>query len=300
MAATTRIVTLIPATFRAKPDGVVVHDLDGLRREIANAEVLLLAPRYGEMLRELFPLPESLRWIHTLGAGVEKLPWDLLRETNIVVTNSRGVYASALSEFAIAAMLWFAKDLRRLSANQDEKKWEPFAVQRLEGATLGIIGYGSIGHAVAERAAAFRMKIVTASRHAGEPIDDILAIADYVVLSTPLTPETHRLINAGRLSRMRSNAVLINISRGKVVEETALVEALRANRIRGAALDVFEEEPLPAASPLWTMPNVLISPHSADQTADSHERAVVFFRANLDRFRRGEPLENVVDKAAGY
>jgi phosphoglycerate dehydrogenase-like enzyme len=262
--------------------------------------VLVLAPRYGEMLREVWPLPSGLRWIHALGAGVESLPFDLLRETDIVVTNSRGVYADALAEFVVAAIMWFAKGLPRLARNQREKKWEPFVVQRLEGATLGIVGYGSIGRAVAARLAPMGMSIAGATRHGDTLLDDVLAQSDYVVVSTPLTEETHHLISSRRIALLKPEAVLINISRGSVVDEAALIDALRSRRIGGAALDVFETEPLPSDSPLWTLDNVLISPHSADQTADSHERAMAFFRHNLERFRRGEPLENVVDKAAGY
>jgi phosphoglycerate dehydrogenase-like enzyme len=281
-----RIITLIAPTFRANAEGVVVHDLESLRRELPGAEVLVLSPRFGEMLREV-ELPPTLRWIHSLGAGVEKLPFDLLGD--ITVTNSRGIYADALAEWVMAAMLWFAKRL-----GERRTKWETRLVERLEGATVGIIGFGSTGRAVAERATAFKMKIVTARR--GDPID---MTADYVVLSTPLTPETRGMINAERIAMMKPGAVLINVGRGEVVDEQALIAALQANRIR-AALDVFATEPLPPESPLWTLDNVLLSPHSADQTSDSHERSMTFFRENLERFRKGEPLQNVVDKSAGY
>ena len=135
----------------------------------------------------------------------------------------------------------------------------------------------------------------------GDPtVDDVLAESDYVVLSAPLTPSTYRLITRERLARLRPSAVLINVSRGAIVDEAALVEALQTGRIRGAALDVFETEPLPPESPLWGLDNVLVSPHTADHTADSHDRAMAFFIENLRRFERGESLENVVDKAEGY
>jgi phosphoglycerate dehydrogenase-like enzyme len=290
-----RIVTLIAPTFRAKIDGVVVHGVEALRRELPGADVLVLAPRFGEMLRDVWPLPASVRWVHALGAGVEKLPFDLLRQTDVVITNSRGVYADALAEWVFAGMLWFAKRL-----HERRTEWKTTLVERLEGATIGIIGYGSTGRAVAERARAFKMNVLTSSRTGGGLLDDVIEKSDYLVLATPLTRDTRGMITAERIGKMRSHAVLINVGRGEVVDEAALIDALQSKRIRGAALDVFEKEPLPPDSPLWHLDNVLLSPHSADQTADSHERAVAFFTANLDRFKRGEPLENVVDKRAGY
>lgn len=294
-----RIIALAPPTFDV---GTIerVQDADSLRRAIVDSEVLVLAPRYGSMIREVWPDAKKLRWIHSLGAGVETLPFDLLRESDVIVTNSKGIYADALAEWVVAAMMWFAKDLRRLAANQANAKWEPFAVQRLEGATLGIIGYGSVGETIAKRARPFDMRILTSRRTGGTPINDLLAASDFVVLCTPLTSETRHLIDAGRLARMRESAVLINISRGPVVDEAALIEALKARRIRGAALDVFETEPLPAESPLWSLDNVLLSPHSADHATDAHARAIELFHSNLGRFQRDEALENVVDKMVGY
>lgn len=279
------------------------QDAVTLRPAIRRADVILLAPRYGSMLVDLWPDIKQVRWIHTLAAGVESLPFDLLKTSDVVVTNSRGLYADALGEFAVAAMLCFAKGLRRLIHNQEQRHWEPFTVERLEGKTAGIIGYGGIGQAVGRRAAALGMSVVSVRRRQefGDPtVEDLLAESDYVVLSTPLTPATHGLVSAERLAMMKSDAVLINISRGAVVDEAALVDVLTRRAIRGAALDVFETEPLPHDHPLWMLENVLISPHSADHTADAHERAMEFFLQNLNRFRQGESLENVVDKSEGY
>ena len=287
------------------PDVEVVtgENAASLRGRFGDAEAILLAPRYGSLLSELWLELRNVRWIHSLGAGVETLPFDLLRRSEIVVTNSRGLYADALAEFAMASMLWFTRDLRRLVRNQDARRWEPYTVERLEGKTVGIVGYGGIGQAVGRRAAAMGMQTVSVRRRQepGEPtLDDVLRESDFVVLSTPLTPATRGLITRERLGRMRATAVLINVSRGAVVDQRALVEILEAGRIRGAALDVYEAEPLPPDDPLWRLENVLLSPHSADQTADSHDRAMSFFLENLARFRRGESLENVVDKAEQY
>jgi phosphoglycerate dehydrogenase-like enzyme len=291
---------------RHEPAGIeltVGTDADSLRAAAKRADAVLLAPRYGSVITDLWLELRNVRWIHTLAAGVEALPFDLLRRSEVVVTNSRGLYADALGEFAIAAMLWFAKDLRRLVRNHERKVWEPYTVDRLEGQTAGIIGYGGIGQAVGRRAAALGMQVqgVRRRQELGDPtIEEVIAQADYVVLCAPLTPRTHRLLSRERIVAMKPSAVVINIGRGRTVDEDALVDALRAGRIRGAALDVFENEPLAPDHPLWTLDNVLISPHTADHTADSHLRAMQFFIENLRRFRADESLGNVVDKLEQY
>lgn len=307
-----RLAVLAPDSFpplerlrREAPDVDIAagEDVALMRKAVRHADAVLTAPRAVPLLVDLWRDLGNVRWIHTLSAGVENLPFDLLRTSDVVVTNSRGLYADALGEFAVAAMLWFAKDLRRLDRQQSEKRWAPFTVERIEGQTLGIIGYGGIGQAIGRRAEALGMRVISVRRR-GElhdaTVDDVIRESHYVALSVPLTPATYRLIDARRIASMRSDAVLINVSRGAVVDETALADALRERRIRGAALDVFENEPLPAESPLWSLDNVLISPHSADHTADAHDRAVSFFLENLRRFQRNEPLENVVNKAEGY
>ena len=281
----------------------VGDDVDSLRGRIAGADAILLAPRFGSLLSALWIEVKTVRWIHALAAGVETLPFDLLQRSEVIVTNSRGLYADALAEFAIAAMLWFAKDLRRLVRDQEAAKWEPYTVERLEEKAVGVIGYGGIGQAVGRRTAALGMHVlpVRRTRELGDAsLDDVIAQCDYLVISTPLTPATHHLLDRQRLERMPQHAVLINVGRGAVVDEAALIQVLQQKRIRGAALDVFETEPLPSSSPLWQLPNVLLSPHTADHTADSHDRAMAFFLENLSRFRRGEPLENVVDKEQQY
>jgi phosphoglycerate dehydrogenase-like enzyme len=282
---------------------VIGTEAAALRGDAPRCEAVLLAPRYGSILTELWLELRSAKWIHTLAAGVESLPFDLLRSTSVVVTNSRGLYAEALGEFAVAAMLWFAKDLRRLTRNQEARRWEPYTVERLAGKTVGIIGYGGIGQAVGARAETLGMRVLSVRRRQeyGEPaVEDALAHSDYVVVSTPLTPATFRFITRERIALMKPEAVFINIGRGRTVDEEALIDALRERRIRGAALDVFETEPLPEGHPLWTLENVLLSPHTADHTADAHLRAMHFFLENLRRFRAGEALENVVDKVEQY
>lgn len=278
-------------------------EAESLRPAATEADAILIAPRYGSVLVELWRELANVRWIHTLAAGVEFLPFDLLRRGRMVVTNSRGLYADALGEFAIAAMLWFAKDLRRLVRNQEKRLWEPYTVERLEGRSVGIIGYGGIGRAIGARATALGMRVTGVGRRqeAVEPtLEDVIRRSDYVVMSTPFTPATFRLMSRERIALMKAAAVFINVGRGKTVDEEALVEALENRRIRGAALDVFETEPLAADHPLWRLDNVLISPHSADATSDSHARAMQFFVENLRRFRAGESLQNVVDPIEQY
>lgn len=300
----TRLLVIAPPDFA--PLGLLRREAPDVELSIgdpANAEAVLLAPRYGSEVTRLWRELGNVRWIHTLAAGVETLPFDLLRRSDIVVTNSRGLYADALGEFAIAAMSWFAKDLRRMNRNQEQRTWEPYTVERLEGRTVGIIGYGGVGEAVGRRATAMGMHVLPVRRRQefGEPtIDDVIAQSDYLVLTLPLTPGTRRLITRDRIQAMKPTAVLINLGRGATVDEDALVDSLRERRIKGAALDVFETEPLPADHPLWTLDNVLISPHTADHTEDAHLVAMQFFLENLRRFRAGESLHNVVDKVEQY
>lgn len=307
-----RLLVIAPPNFpplellrREAPDVelIVGTEAEVLRPDALRCDALLIAPRYGSLLVDLWRELANIRWIHTLAAGVELLPFDLLRRSTIIVTNSRGLYADALGEFAIAAMLWFAKDLRRLVRNQDARRWEPYTVESLTGKTAGIIGYGGIGRAIGTRATALGMRVIGVGRRQafGEPtVDDAMAQSDYVVLSAPLTPRTLRFISRQRIALMKPSAILINVGRGRTVDEEALVEALQNGRIRGAALDVFDREPLAPEHPLWQLDNVLISPHTADRTSDSHLRAMQFFIENLRRFRAGEALDNVVDTLEQY
>ncbi len=267
--------------------------------DVRGADVILVAPRSAALLREVWPRAKGVRWVHALSAGVETLLFPELRASDVILTNGRGVFGRALAEFVLAAVLYFAKSFPRLLRAQRARTWEPLTVERVEGQTAGIVGYGSIGRAVGERCTALGMNVIAFSRHGGS-LDDLLRQSDYVVVSTPLTEETRGLIGRAEIKAMRRSAVLINIGRGPVVDEAALVAALKSHRIRGAALDVFETEPLPRTHPLWSLDNVLISPHSADHTADSHSRAMRCFVENVRRYSRGEALMNVVDKSAGY
>ena len=265
-------------------------------------------------LESVWALAAGASWVHSRSAGVEEVLFPGLVASPAVLTNARGVYSPALAEFAIAALLFFAKDVRRMLRSQAEGKWDPFDLEPLAGRTLGIVGYGDIGRAVAEKARAFDMRVIALRRRpeasAGDPLVaevlplearlDLMRRADDVVITTPLTPETRGLIGRAEIAAMKPTATLINLGRGPVIDEEALVEALEAGRIKGAALDVFTTEPLPAGHPFYRLDNVLLSPHCADHKAGWLEEAMHFFLGNLARFRRGEPLENVVDKRRGY
>jgi phosphoglycerate dehydrogenase-like enzyme len=256
----------------------------------------------------------GLRWIHARSAGLDRVLVPEVVAHPAVLTNGRGAFSPALAEFVLAALLFFVKDVRRLLAQQAAGAWKPFDTERLEGRTVGIVGYGDIGRAVASRLRPLGARILAVRGRpelaAGDPLVEevfppdrlleLVARAEDVVVALPLTPKTHGFVGREAIAAMKRTAVLVNVGRGPVVDERALVEALQEHRIRGAALDVFETEPLPAESPLWRLPNVLLSPHCADHVPGWVDEAMRVFLLQLDRFRRGEPLRDVVDKARGY
>jgi phosphoglycerate dehydrogenase-like enzyme len=255
-----------------------------------------------------------LHWLQTRSAGLDGILFPALVDSPVTLTNARGAFSEILAEFTIGAVLFFAKDFRRLVTSQIAGKWDPFDITEIRGQTLGLVGHGDIGRAVARCARAFGMNVLALRRRPeltrddphvaqvfpSEGKHDMLRQSDYVVVATPLTPESRGMIGGPEFAAMKPSAVLINIGRGPVVDETALIQALRARRIRGAALDVFETEPLPVGHPFYSLENVLLSPHSADQTSDWKERSMRLFLENFHRYRSREPLLNVVNKKLGY
>jgi phosphoglycerate dehydrogenase-like enzyme len=299
-----------------EPDAhvVVADDLDTVRRHAAAADVLVQGASDTLLLGQALPLARRARWVHSMWTGVERLVSPELAQSPLVLTNARGVFRRPLGEWVVGVMLHFAYDLRRVIRQQEAGIWEQFEAQELHGKTLGIVGYGAIGSAAAERARPFGVRILALRRrpalssqdplldgtYAPARIDELMAASDYVLVAAPLTPETRGLVGEAQLAAMRASAVLINVGRGPVVDEAALLRALQAGRIRGAALDVFDVEPLPPDHPFYRMPSVLLSPHTADRVIGFHQLPVECFLENLRRFRAGEPLLNVVDKQAGY
>lgn len=288
--------------------------LDAVAEGAPGAGVILNAMWNGDLLRSVFPLAKNVRWIHNLSAGVELALFPELIESQVPVTNGRGVFAASLGEFVLGAALFFAKDLRRMVRNQEAGRWETFDVEMLAGRTMGVVGFGEIGRSAARLGHAAGMRVYALRRRPvlseADPIVDavytpdqirgMMSQSDYVVVAAPLTAETRGLIGPAEIEAMRPNAVVINVGRGPVIDEPALIAALQSGRIRGAALDVFDIEPLPPGHPFWTLPNVLLSPHAADHTAGWVELAMAMFVRNFGHFIKGEPLENVVDKRAGY
>ncbi|GIU80101.1 MAG: 2-hydroxyacid dehydrogenase [Bryobacteraceae bacterium] len=274
---------------------------EAFRQAAPEADVMLVGAVPRELFEEVFAMAPRLEWVHVMWAGLDSLLFPALAQSPVTLTNGRGVFARSLAEFVIAGMLWFAKDIRRMRRQQRERKWEKFTVEELHGRQLGIIGHGSIGRAVAALATAFGMKVIGVGRRSPrEEFDEVIAASDFILVSAPLTPETRGLIGESEFRRMRPGAVLINVGRGPVVQEEGLIAALRDGRIRGAVLDVYDEEPLPADHPFWSMENVLLSPHCADNTPTWLDEAMQLFVENFERYVKGEPLKNIVDKEAGY
>lgn len=285
-----------------------------LASAISEADVLVNGMGGGAAFKALFPRAKSVRWIHSMSAGVENIISPDLASSPIPLTNARGVFAESLGEFVIAAALFFAKDLRRMVSSQEAGKWDQFDCEVLYRQSMAIVGYGEIGRAAARRAKALGMKIYATRRRPelfkDDPIVDegftperraeMMAKADYVVAASALTPESRGLIGAKEIAAMKKTGVIMNVGRGPVIDEQALILALQEKRIRGAALDVFDKEPLPPEHPFWTLPNVLLSPHTADHIEGWLDDATHFFLQNFDRFIKGEPLHNIVDKQAGY
>ena len=293
-----------------------------ITKELARAEELapaadLILTGVGsspEVVKAAIDKAEKLRWLHALSAGVDHLMATRLRESDIPVTNAKGAYSQSLGEFCIAAMLYFAKDLRRMRNSQKAGKWDVFDVDMLEGKTLGILGYGDIGKAAAKRAKAFGMKIVALRRRpeksGGDEIADeiwgmerkleLMAVSDYLLLAMPATPDTKGTVGKVELRAMKPDSVILNLGRGNAIDEIALIQALEENWIRGAALDVFEVEPLPENHVFYKLDNILVSAHTADHTKTWLEDSMRIFLANFARFSKGEALQNLVDKGVGY
>lgn len=262
----------------------------------------------------------ALRWVHTGAAGVKgSLTATMRARDDVVFTNSAGVHAPPMAESVLGMILYFARgfDLALDAQRQAEWRKAPFEtadcpVREVQGSTVGIVGYGGVGREVARRVRALGARVLALKRRTGRPEPDVellygrdglrtlLAASDYVVLSLPETDETRRIIDAAALEHIRPGAVLVNVGRGAIVDEPALVEALRAGRLRGAGLDVFEREPLPPESPLWALPNVLITPHVSATSPAFWRRETELIRENAERLAAGRPLLNVVDKRAGY
>lgn len=300
----------------APPDGRVrliqTKDAGQFAAAIGEAEAVFLVDFRSGVLKDVWEKRSRLRWVHVAAVGVDAVLFPALVSSDVILTNSRGVFDAAMGEYVLGLMLAMAKDLPRTIQLQLERTWNHREPALLRGATVVIVGVGGVGTGVAQSAADNGMTVIGVGRQArpAEPpyeriagvaeLPSLVPQADYVVLAVPLTAQTRGLFTRELISSMRPSARLINIARGDVLDEDALVAALKAGRLAGAALDVFKTEPLPADHPLWRVPNVIISPHMSADVPESTRGLVDLFLQNLERFRRGETLLNQVDKRLGF
>lgn len=281
-------------------------------REVADADAMI-----GWPTSEHLAAARKLRWVHVGSAGIDlisRVP-ELIR-SDIVLTNGRGSFGGPIADHCFALILAFTRQLREFTEDQQAKVWGGRArapqMRELSDATLGIVGLGNIGGEIARRGAGFRMNIVAVdlnpdARAPGvekawglDRLDELMKVSDYLAVSAPRTPETIGLIDAGRLALMKPSAFLVVVSRGRIVDEEALIAALQEGRLAGAGLDVTATEPLPADSPLWELPNVILTPHISGAAPQTRERGRQLLIENLRRFVAGDTLLNVCDKEAGF
>ena len=292
-----------------------LHDYKSLSAEILDAEILIA----WSIRPEQAAAATKLRWIHSPAAAVNQLMFPELVNSDIIITNAREVHGPVVAEHVIALIFALAKKIPQSALLQQKHVWgqqilwdDQPRICEVAGATLGIIGLGSIGRPVVKSAKALGMRVIAVREHPEKgrdgadqvippsQIDEVFRQADYIVLAAPVTATTTAVANAERLALMKPTACLINVGRGPLVDEPALIQALVAKKIGGAALDVFPKEPLPADSPLWDVPNLLITPHTAALTDKLWERHYTLFSENLRRYLASQTLLAVVDKRKGY
>lgn len=296
------------------PDGVsyrFAKGVDELRSALAGSSILFGFDYRARSLEAAWGAATDLRWIQWGGAGVDALLFPELVESDVVVTNAAGVFDRPIAEHVLGLMLAFAKDLPGSFAAQQNRAWNYRLTDKVAGTHAVIVGAGGIGREIARLLVAVGATVTvyaTSSRsdaefgtiHAWAPDHPALSQADWLILATPLTSGTERMIDGAVLDRLPTHARFINIGRGRSVDESALVDALRSGRLAGAGLDVFANEPLPPDSPLWGLEQVIVTPHHSGDTHTFYADIVDVFGDNLERFLSGRPLRNVIDKRKGY
>jgi phosphoglycerate dehydrogenase-like enzyme len=309
------------ARIRATAPGarLVSVSLEGLSDSaLDDVEVLLRGPMPAASFDRLLARCPRLAWVHSATAGVERLLTVEAAGRHLLITNARGVFSEPIAEYVLMMILAVVRRLPELLELQRERTWQPLPARELRQVTIGIVGLGSIGRAVARLAIAFGARVMATRREpdrrdGGDPIPDgleavlsheqlpdLLASSDFVVLALPLTSSTDKLMDARRMAQMKRGAWLINVARGRLVDQSALLRALRNGSLGGAILDTLWEEPLPASSPLWDAPGLIITPHTSWSSGRVLDRSIELFCDNLSRYRDGRPLLNVVDPEAGY
>lgn len=290
---------------------VVLGSNDELAEEIQDADAY-----FGWLPRDTYLKARNLKWVQSPSAGVEWLARvPELVESDVVVTNTRGAHAQTIAESAFAMLLFLTRGLARSYAQQAKKAWtrpEEGALRGISGLTMGVIGIGNIGGAVAQRAHGFDMRVIAADAHAvshadyveklylADGLGEVLKASDIVVVTAPITPVSRGMIGPDEIALMKPSAYMIVVSRGGIVDQVALAKALEEGRLAGAGLDATDPEPLPADSPLWTAPNVVITPHCSGSSAQTTALVWRIFEDNVHRFAEGKPLANTVDKRRGY
>ena len=310
------------ARIRAAAPGarIVSISLEGLADgPLEDVEVLLRGPMPSATFDRLLARCPALKWVHSATAGVERVLTPSARERGLLITNARGVFSDPIAEYIMTMILAVVRRFPELLELQQERTWQPLPARELRDVTIGIVGLGSIGRAVARLATAFGSRVIASRRDpdrgssdgtgipdgldrivSHDELPELLAESDFVVLALPLTHTTDGLMGAENLARMRSDAWLINVARGRLVDQRALVRALEAGRLGGAVLDTLIEEPLPPDSPLWTTPGLFITPHTSWSSGRVLDRSIELFCDNLAHFRAGRELENSVDPSVGY
>ena len=309
------------ARIRAVAPGarLVSVSLEGLSDSpLDDVEVLLRGPMPAASFDRLLARSPRLSWVHSATAGVERLLTAEAAGRDLVITNARGVFSEPIAEYTMMMILSVVRRLPELMELQRERTWQPLPARELRQVTIGIVGLGSIGRAVARLAVAFGARVIATRRDPERPgsrepipegldqvlshdqLPELLAAADFVVLALPLTGTTDRLMDARRLAQMKRGAWLINVARGQLIDQSALLRALRSGSLGGAVLDTLWEEPLPPSSPLWEAPGLIITPHTSWSSGRVLDRSIELFCDNLARYRDGRELLNVVDREAGY
>lgn len=280
---------------------------ESLRENIADVDVL-----FGHVSEDVMSEATALRWVHQPHAGVEGFMYPAFKISDVILTNCRGLYGTQIAEHAFALLLSITRRIPDQLEFMKTKHWERVPCVELAGMTMGILGLGGIGRAIAVRAQAFEFNVIAADVESIDKPDTVselfrldalmqfLAKSNILMVCCPSTPETHKLLSDAQFNQMPDASYLVNVSRGKVIDETALLTALRSGKLAGAGLDVTYTEPCPPENPLWEQQNVILTSHSAGSSQHIRKRAMQIFIDNLHRYVKGEPLVNVVDKQKGY
>jgi phosphoglycerate dehydrogenase-like enzyme len=299
---------------------LVSVSLEGLADgDLSDVEVLLRGPLPAQIFDRLIARCPRLMWVHSATAGVERVLTPTALGRGLAITNARGVFSDPIAEYVLLMILAVSRRLPQLLELQRERTWQPLESRELRDVTVGVVGLGSIGRRVAELALAFGSRVVAVRREVpagdtetGEAIPgiaellpsdrlpELMSQSDFVVLALPLTPQTESLFDMPLLAHAKPGSWLINVARGRLIDERALLRALRDGPLGGAVLDTFREEPLPPDSPLYSVPNLIVTPHTSWSSSGVLDRSIQLFCENLGRFARGEPLHNLVDPDAGY